>query len=357
MRGGKLDFNDVANRKITRDRITKYVLKGGDILVTKSSGSSHLVGMPVLFKQPRDGRDYLFSNFTHRIRVDSNRILPEFVLCFLLSPVGRLTIETMQRTTTGLRNLNMKEYLAQEIPLPPLPDQRRIVARIEEFARRVEEALDRLSKLETEFDSLCRAILFDTSDGEPVPTPMRELVRFRQPDVAVSKTEVYHFAGVYSFGRGVFAGPVKSGNEFAYTRLTRLRAGEFVYPKLMAWEGGLGVVPPECDGFVVSPEYPVFEINSDCALPETLDIYFRTPEIWPVLSEISTGTNARRKRLHPSAFLAYEMPLPPMRTQLRLREIKRRVDEMRKRHAKQKAELAALMPSVLAKAFAGELFA
>ena len=32
--------------------------------------------------------------------------------------------------------------------------------------------------------------------------------------------------------------------------LTRLRAGDFVYPKLMAWEGAFGVVPPECEGIV-----------------------------------------------------------------------------------------------------------
>jgi type I restriction enzyme S subunit len=123
----------------------------------------------------------------------------------------------------------------------------------------------------------------------------------------------------------------------------------------MAWEGGLGVVPPECDGLYVSLEYPVFEVNTARVLPEVLDIYFRTPAIWPMISEISTGTNARRKRMHPSVFLAYEFPLPPMETQMRLQGIKKRVDELRQRHREQRRELKALMPSVLAKAFAGEL--
>ena len=229
------------------------------------------------------------------------------------------------------------------------------MARIEEFAWRAKEALERLNELETEFDLLCRAMLFAEADGNSTPTPMSELVRLRPTDVTVSKAEVYHFAGVYSFGRGVFKGPVKSGAEFAYSRLTRIHAGEFTYPKLMAWEGGLGIVPPECDGFVVSPEFPVFEVNQDRVLPETLDVYFRSPSVWPMLSEISAGTNARRKRLHPKVFLAYEMPLPPMKTQQRLREMKIRVDELRKRHAQQRAELEALMPSVLDRAFRGEL--
>lgn len=143
----------------------------------------------------------------------------------------------------------------------------------------------------------------------------------------------------------MFKSVVKSGAEFAYSRLTRLRMGDFVYLKLMAWEGAFGVVPPEYDGLYVSPEYPVFEVKSERVLPEILDIYFRSPAIWPTISEISTGANVRRKRLHPSAFLSYELPLPPMRTQQRLREMKLRVDELRKRHAEQRRELETLMPS------------
>ncbi len=123
----------------------------------------------------------------------------------------------------------------------------------------------------------------------------------------------------------------------------------------MAWEGAFGVVPPEYDGLFVSPKYPVFEVNEERVLSEVLDVYFRSPAIWPTLSEINTGTNARRKRLHPTAFLSYEIPLPPIHTQQRHREMKRRVDELRKRHAEQRQELEALMPSVLAQAFAGEL--
>lgn len=249
-----------------------------------------------------------------------------------------------------------KSQLADiHVPLPPVGEQRRIVERIETFAHRIEETLNRLNQLDDEFDALCRSIVFELLDGDPTLTPMRELVRLRTPDVVVQRAEIYAFAGLKSFGRGVFKGPVKSGAEFAYPRLTRLRAGEFVYPKLMAWEGAFGVVQPECDGLVVSTEFPVFEVNQEKVLPETLDVYFRTPSVWPMISEISTGTNARRKRLHPSAFLAYEMPLPPMKTQLRLREIKRHVDELRQHHAIQRKELETFLPAVLDRAFRGEL--
>jgi type I restriction enzyme, S subunit len=198
-------------------------------------------------------------------------------------------------------------------------------------------------------------VLLDESHGEPTPTPMSELVRLRECDVVVALDQMYEFAGVYCFGRGLFRGSGKTGVEFAYTRLTRLRQGNFVYPKLMAWEGALGIVPSECNDLVVSPEFPVFEVNEDHVYPEVLDVYFRTPSVWPFLSGASTGTNVRRRRLNPNDFLAFKMPLPTMETQRKLREVKRLVERMKQLQTETAAELDALLPSILDKAFKGEL--
>ena len=123
----------------------------------------------------------------------------------------------------------------------------------------------------------------------------------------------------------------------------------------MAWEGALAVVPPVCDGLAVSTEFPVFEIDESKVLPEVLDVYFRTPVVWPLLSGASTGTNIRRRRLNPSAFLKYLFPLPPMPVQRILREVKSRADAFRPLQAETATELDALLPSILSKAFAGGL--
>ncbi len=184
---------------------------------------------------------------------------------------------------------------------------------------------------------------------------MNELVSLRQPNVSVLPHESYHFAGVYSFGRGVFRGDVKTGMEFRYPRLTRISEGNFIYPKLMAWEGALGIVPKECEGLVVSPEFPVFEVDESKVLPETLDVHFRTASVWPQLWGTSTGTNVRRRRLNPKTFLDYEFPLPPMAVQEQLHEITGKLKPMKKLQAETAAELDALLPSVLDRAFKGEL--
>jgi type I restriction enzyme S subunit len=152
-----------------------------------------------------------------------------------------------------------------------------------------------------------------------------------------------------------FEAAKKTGLDFAYPRLTRLRAGNFVYPKLMAWEGAFGVVPPECDGCVVSTEFPVFEIAEERVLPEVLDTYFRMPSIWPAISGASTGTNVRRRRLNPQDFLSYKMPLPSRTTQEILRNIRLETASLTPLQSETTAELDALLPAILDRAFKGAL--
>lgn len=251
------------------------------------------------------------------------------------------------------RTLGVEKLATIRVPLPLLDEQRRIVARIEELAAKVEEARRLRRHLQNELLALPRALLSHQPSARKIR--IGEFTALRPPDVKVDPLEEYHFAGVYSFGRGVFQGQRKLGSEFAYPKLTRLRAGNFVYPKLMAWEGALGVVPIECDGLVVSTEFPVFEIDAKIMLPEVLDTYFRSPEIWPSLSSQSGGTNVRRRRLNPNDFLNLEMPWPGQTTQAAIRQCVSRVSAIGILQAETAAELDAMLPAILDKAFKGEL--
>jgi type I restriction enzyme S subunit len=260
--------------------------------------------------------------------------------------------EEKSRGTSGKNRIRPERFLEIEIPLPVISEQRRLSSKISQLLQQVSLTSTLMCDNDAEMNMLCRSLL---REAQTARVPMHRLLRLRAPDVIVDRTQTYSFAGVYSFGRGVFKSVSKSGMEFAYERLTSLHAGNFVYPKLMAWEGALGVVPIDCDGLVVSPEFPVFIVNADQVLPETLDVYFRSPSVWPELFSISTGTNVRRRRLHPSAFLDYQMPLPPMSEQLRLRQVRAAADKVQHLRREAAAMFGALQTSILAKAFIGEL--
>lgn len=289
-------------------------------------------------------------------RVDEKICYPQFLLNYFKTPEGRNQLIKISPGSAGRnRVLSLKRITEILVPIPPLEEQQRIVARIEELAGRVEEARGLMKQIKEDCNLLCRSIFSDTSDGEPTLTPMRELVKLKESDIIVSPEELYWFAGIYSFGKGLFQGQRKRGAEFSYHRLSRLQKDNFVYPKLMAWEGAFAVVPSECDGLVVSPEFPVFEIDQQRVLPEILEVYFHIPSVWLAVSGASTGTNVRRRRLNPADFLAFEIPLPPMKTQKRLSKVKAKLDQVKQLQVATSAELDALLPSILDKAFKGEL--
>jgi type I restriction enzyme, S subunit len=93
----------------------------------------------------------------------------------------------------------------------------------------------------------------------------------------------------------------------------------------MAWEGAFGIVSADCDGCHVSPEFPVFEIVTERLVPSFLGLYFQIPRVWKSIAEGSTGTNVRRRRLHPEDFLRHEIPLPPLSEQ---RRVVARIEEL-----------------------------
>ncbi len=223
-------------------------------------------------------------------------------------------------TPTSRNRLKEASFLSLKVPLPPIDVQRRIVARIDAVDNQLQVANQLRKSATAELHALCRALVINDPSTKQIA--VAELVQQRPMDVNVEPDVSYQFAGVYSFGRGVFKGGVKTGTEFAYPKLSRIKAGDFIYPKLMAWEGALGVVPDECNGCVVSPEFPVFEIDKAKVLPDVLDVYFRDPNTWGSLQGGSTGTNVRRRRLNPADFLKLKIPVPSMATQRKLAAIR-----------------------------------
>ena len=325
---------------------TQQVCRAGEFLVAEIDAK---VGGFGIVPESLDGS--IVSSHYFLFDIDESKLDRRFLESFIRTPTFREQVAA--QGSTNYAAIRPSHVLGYKIPLPPLAEQRRVVARIEELAAHIHEAQALRQQAAEEAEALCRALL--ANDKHAKPTPMSELVRLRAPDVTVRPEETYHFAGVYCFGRGVFRGQAKPGMDFAYRRLTRLRTGDFVYPKLMAWEGAFGVVPPECDGCVVSTEFPVFTVNESRVFPEVLDTFFRMPSVWQELAGSSTGTNVRRRRLNPQDFLAYKLPLPSREVQSNFRAVKERIAGLTREQAATAAELDALLPAILDRAFKGEL--
>ena len=138
-KNGFLDDTDIAYLPVEIKQYQKRKLVFGDIILEKSGGGpKQPVGRVALFD--KKGGEFSFSNFTSVIRIKENsKLVFSFLHRFLFWMYVSGITETMQRRSTGIRNLQLKEYKAIQIPIPPLPEQKRIVALLD----RAFEAIDK----------------------------------------------------------------------------------------------------------------------------------------------------------------------------------------------------------------------
>jgi len=162
---GTIDLSDVAVLEVEARQLARRRLQKGDIIIEKSGGGpKQPVGRVVLFDI--DDGVYSFSNFTSAIRVKDQRQLdPRYLHRVLYWWYVDGRTEPLQRRSTGIRNLDFSAYQRLKIPLPPLEEQNRIVAVLDQAfaaldrARALAEA--NLADAEELFDGWLTAVFHD----------------------------------------------------------------------------------------------------------------------------------------------------------------------------------------------------
>lgn len=124
---GYLNFETGVSRSIKQSQLNSRELKFGDVLLEKSGGGPDQPVGRVVFVTREIPNSFVCSNFVQMVRPNSKIVEPLllFHIMWQWHAINR-TLE-FQAQTTGIRNLRTSDYLEQEIRLPPLPEQKRIV--------------------------------------------------------------------------------------------------------------------------------------------------------------------------------------------------------------------------------------
>lgn len=166
---GIINFDNVVLRSITEAKVEKKRLHYGDIILEKSGGTEKTpVGRVVFCDKLIEDDTYLCNNFTQAMRVKREVGCPRYVFYFMWYLHHSGKTDLLQNKTTGIRNLQVKSYLNEEIPLPPLGEQRRIAALLDKVSDLITKRRAQLDKL----DLLVKA-RFVEMFGDPVLNPMK----------------------------------------------------------------------------------------------------------------------------------------------------------------------------------------
>ena len=125
-------------RLITKQKYNSLDIQTNDLLIEKSGGSENQpVGrIAILSKDLTNDNVLGFSNFVHKIRVNSNVVSSEYVFNYLKTLHNIKVTDVMQSQTNGIRNLILNEYLSLPIPLLEIKKQNEIVQHISEIRER-----------------------------------------------------------------------------------------------------------------------------------------------------------------------------------------------------------------------------
>jgi type I restriction enzyme S subunit len=176
MEGGSpvLRIPNVASERITLNNLKfarlsdrdsqRLLLSEGDVLVVRTNGSLELVGRSAVV--PKLDEPFAFASYMIRLRFDRKRIAPDYAQRMLQHLRVAGVLVDFARTTAGQYNVSLGRLRSAEIPVPPLPEQRRIVSELDALQAEV-DALKRL-QVETaaELDALLPSILDRAFKGE-----------------------------------------------------------------------------------------------------------------------------------------------------------------------------------------------
>jgi len=351
----KVDWATVPYCPISEEDLPNYLLKSGDLVFARTGAT---VGKSFLIDG--DIPESVFASYLIRV-ILKKTVDPNFIYCFFQSPHYWNQIEK-QKVGAGQENVNSQKLSQIEIPLPPLPVQRQIVAVLEQA-----EALKRQRQ---EADTLTGALLksvFYEMFGDPVRNEkgwnivsLNEICDEMTVGVVVKPASYYVENGIpalrslnirqdqLDLTNLVYFS--SSDNDTTLAK-SKIRKGDVLVVRT-GYPGTACVVPSDLDGancidlIILRPEKKT--VNCDY-LSRFLNSEYGKAQA------LAGNTGLAQQHLNVGAIRQVKIPLPPLALQQQFARIVEEVERIRERQAASGKEIEELCGGLVQRAFAGEL--
>jgi len=375
VRWHRIDVSDVFEMDFDAREVEKYALHGGDVLVCEGGEP----GRAAVWQEQLPGA--LYQKALHRVRFRGDVLDPVLFVYQLELDAGTGALAG-RFTGSTIKHLPREAFLNCDVIVPPLAEQRRIVAALEEHLSDLDAAVAGLERARANVgrfvgavrDAAVRGALSnDRADGAALP-PKWDLTTLggisevqggiqKQPKRAPVANH-YPFLRVANVHRGRLALDDVHRIELFASELDRLRLrrGDLLIVegngspgeigRMAVWDGGIA----DC----VHQNHIIRARPSDVVLPEFLAIYWNSPRGMRVVQSAASSTSGLHT-LSVAKVSRIEVPLPPLDEQRAIvAEVERRLAVADRTAAEidvQLARAARLRQAILGRAFEGKLVA
>jgi type I restriction enzyme S subunit len=268
--------------------------------------------------------------------------------------------------STNYAAIRAEDVLSYEIPLPPIEEQRRIVARIEELAARIEEARELRRRAVDEAESLSKIFLDRVYMSSTSRFGVHSLAK-----TCADITDGDHLTPSFTDSgvKFIFVGNVSSGflhfkgckyvdpEYFASIKSHRMpRRGDILYSAVGATLGIPAIVDTD-ESFCFQRHVALIRPNPKMITSKFLWYMLRSKSIFNKAWSETTGSAQPTVPLR--AIRALQIPVPSIEEQhkiiVHLDGLQSQLDALKRHQAETAAALDSLLPAVLERAFRGEL--
>ncbi|MBK6743983.1 MAG: restriction endonuclease subunit S [Hydrogenophilales bacterium] len=161
----RISLENTRELAIAPNQIAKYSLQDGDILITRVNGSADIVGR---FVRVESDLDAIYCDHFIRMRVVADLADPRFIELLGATALVRDQVASLFITTAGQKTVNQGHISSLLIAVPPLAEQRRIVAKVDKLMALVDQLETQLTASRAIAEKLMEAVVSELERNNDV---------------------------------------------------------------------------------------------------------------------------------------------------------------------------------------------
>ncbi len=226
---GYLDLSEIKTINIHKDKVNRYRLENGDVLLTEG-GDFDKLGRGTVWEGQI--QSCVHQNHVFVVRTQKNELLPSFLSAQTGSSYGKRYFLSCSKQSTNLASINSSQLKAFPVLLPPLPEQKAIADLLSTWDKAIETTERLIHAKEATLKGQIQKIM----GKEVINANGWSLVHlgelFSEVTRKVGEKELIPYS--ISAGIGFVSQREKWGKEISgsqHKNYTHLKAGEFSYNK------------------------------------------------------------------------------------------------------------------------------